>query len=87
MKSKRNLQFNYNNYYCNIYFPRSVIINLAKSLSTNLQKLMAANNVKIDNVLNDQQNIASGANPHLNKCIIVNKMINYLKYPHQQCSK
>lgn len=76
-----------NNYYCNIYLPRSVIINLAKSLSTNLQKLMAANNVKIDNVLNDQQNIASGANPHLNKCIIVNKMINYLKYAHQQCSK
>ena len=76
-----------NNYYCNIYLPRSVIINLAKSLSTNLQKLMAANNVKIDNVLNDQQNIASGANPHLHECIIVNKMINYLKYPHQQCSK
>ena len=87
MKSKRNFKFNYNNYYCNIYLPRSVIINLAKSLSTNLQKLMAANNVKIDNVLNDQQNIASGANPHLHECIIVNKMINYLKYPHQQCSK
>ena len=70
MKSKRNVLFKYKNYYCNIYFYRSVIINLAKSLSTNLQKLMAANNVKIDNVLNDQQNIASGANPHLQKCII-----------------
>ena len=70
MKSKRNVKFKHKIYYCNIYFSRSVIINLAKSLSSNLQKLMAANNVKIDNVLNDQQNIASGANPHLQKCII-----------------
>ena len=40
--------------------PRSVIINLAKSLSSKLQKLMAANNLKIDNVLSEQKNNSAG---------------------------
>ena len=40
--------------------PRSVIINLAKSLSSKLQKLMSANNLKIDNVLSEQKNNSAG---------------------------
>eukprot|EP00092_Neocalanus_flemingeri_P019571 GFUD01021203.1.p1 GENE.GFUD01021203.1~~GFUD01021203.1.p1 ORF type:complete len:595 (+),score=159.31 GFUD01021203.1:56-1840(+) len=36
---------------------RSVLINLAKTLSSSLQKVMTANNQKIENILGDQQEV------------------------------
>lgn len=42
------------------YHVRSVLINLAKTLSSSLQKAMTANNQKIENILDDQQEVMAG---------------------------
>ena len=58
-------------YFVLFAFSRSVVINLVKSLSSNLQKLIAANDAKLENIILDQAQILTG----LNK-------INCIKYQH-----